>query len=180
MSIGVLIPLALFFAMGVVVVALLWRLIVVGGEARRTTQQGRAAADLAHRADISLTELCAIIDDLRRRRTGPEDGASSLGAAADGLRRYILEAEAISRKGPAPEAGATLTAEIVRAQRAVDLIEHGRVLMMDRSLDRIGEGETAVKRGYLNLVHAREAIRAQGEEITRHVNGDLGKWSQRG
>jgi hypothetical protein len=55
--------------------------------------------------------------------------------------------------------------EIERAQRAVELIEYGRKLMLDRLPERISEGETSVKRGYLNLLHARESIRARAEEI---------------
>ena len=31
--------------------------------------------------------------------------------------------------------------------------------------DGLAEGETSVKRGYLNMLHARDAIRARGEAI---------------
>jgi len=180
MSVDTLAPLVVSFAMGVVAVYVVWRVLIVGGELRRSAQQDKAPADLAHRADASLTELCAIVDDLRRRKSAPESGAPSLHASADALRRYAEEAEAIARRNPGHEAGATLVAEIERAQRAVDLIEHGRQLMLDRAVERIGEGETAVKRGYLNLVHAREAIRARGQQITREADGDSGTWSRGG
>jgi hypothetical protein len=60
---------------------------------------------------------------------------------------------------------AGLEAEVERALRAVELIEHGRQLILDPSGERVSEGETSVKRGYLNLLHAREAIKSRGEEI---------------
>jgi hypothetical protein len=180
MTEGVLLPLAVFFTMAVVVAWVLWRVMVVGGEARRNTQQARAAMDLAHRAETSLGELAAIIDDLRRRKTGPETGEASMRAAVDGLRLYVQEAEAIARRGSDQRGVVGLAVEIERAQRAVDLIEHGRQMMLDVTTDHTGEGETSVKRGYLNLVHAREAIRTRGEEIAREAEGDLSRYSRRG
>jgi hypothetical protein len=178
MTVGVLVPLIVFFAMGVVVVYVLWRVMVVGGELRRTAQQGRAAADIAHRAVTSLSELCEIIDDLRRGKSGPESGAPSLRASTEALRRYTQEAQAIDRRGPDDKLGTGLVAEIERAQRAVALVEHGRQLMLDRAVDRISEGETSIKRGYLNLVHAREAIRARGEQLAREAGSDGGRWAR--
>jgi tRNA U55 pseudouridine synthase TruB len=180
MSAGVLVPLIVFFAMGVVVALLIWRVMVVGGELRRGAQQDRAAADIARRAVTSLSELCAIVDDLRRRKSGPESGAPSLRASTDALRRYAQEAEAIARKGPGHDAGTSLVAEIERAQRAVALIEHGRQMMLDRAIDHIGEGETSIKRGYLNLIHAKEAIRTRGEQFAREASGETGGSARRG
>jgi len=130
----------------------------------RDAQYGRAAVSVARRADLSLAELCDVVDDLRRRRAVPEASAASLRASADALRRYSLESDAVDRHIPHAD-GTGLRAEIERAQRAVDLIEHGRQLMARSGHGWSGEGETAVKRGYLNLVHAREAIRARGDEM---------------
>ena len=164
MSTEVLLPLVVFFALGVPILLLLWRVFVVGGELRRYAQEGRAAVDLARRADTSLAELSAVIDGLRRRRIEPDASEASLRASAEALRRYAQEAEIIDRRGVQPGSGG-MHPEIVRAQRAVELVEYGRVLMLDHLPDRISEGETSVKRGYLNLLHAREAIRARAEEI---------------
>lgn len=180
MSVGVLLPLVAFFVMGVVVVAALWRVIVVGGELRRDEQQGRAAADIARRAEASLAELSAIVDELRRRRSTPESAEPSLRASADALRQYAKEAGAIARNEPGPEVGTSLVAEIERARRAVDLVEHGRQMMLEESVDDLGEGETEVKRGYLNLLHAKDAIRARGQQIARETSGDADGWSRRG
>jgi hypothetical protein len=162
-STSVLLPLLIFAALGLPIFALVWRVFVVGGELRRDAQQGRAAKDISRRADTSLGELSDIVDDLRHRRAGPEVSGPSLQACALALRRYAVEAESVDKHTPHAE-GAGLVAEIERAQRAVDLIEYGRQVMLDPSGDA-SEGETSIKRGYLNLLHAREAIRAKGDEL---------------
>jgi hypothetical protein len=165
----VVVPLVIFFIMGVLVVYLIWRVVVVGGEVRRDAAVNKAAIDLAHRVDTSLTELAALVDEVRRRKSPPETTEASLQAAADALSHYEMEAEPMAKHKSASGAIATMAAEIERAHRAVDLIEHGRSLMADMSEDHFGEGETSVKRGYLNLVHAREAIRACGQQIASDI-----------
>ena len=164
-AVRVVVPLVIFFVMGILVLYLLWRVVVVGGEVRRDAQVNKAAADLAHRVDTSLTELAALVDDVRHRKSPPDATQASLHAAADAMSMYAREAEPMAHHRAASSGVASLAVEIDRAQRAVDLIEHGRALMADQSIEHIGEGETAVKRGYLNLVHAREAIRACGQQI---------------
>jgi len=98
LSSEVIVPLAIFFALGVPIFLLLWRVFVVGGELRRDAQHGRAAADLARRADVSLTELAELVDDLRRRRAGPEISGPSLRASTDALHRYAQEAAAVDKQ----------------------------------------------------------------------------------
>lgn len=164
MSSDVLLPLAIFFVLGLPIAVLLWRVLVVGGELRREAQSGRSAIELARRADISLAELADVVDDLRRHKAPPEACGPSLAASAEALRRYALEAAAVDRRvahGP----GAGLVDEIGRAQRAVELIEYGRGLMLDTRGDATAEGETSVKRGYINLLHARDAIRGRAQEM---------------
>jgi hypothetical protein len=160
----VLLPLLVFAALALPIFAIVWRVFVVGGELRRDAQVGRAAKDVARRADISLGEVAVVVDDLRRRKAGPEASAASLAASAEALRRYALEAEIVDKHVPHGD-DAGMKAEIERALRAIELIEHGRELMLDTAVDHIGEGETAVKRGYLNLLHARDAIKVKGDEI---------------
>jgi hypothetical protein len=168
LSPDVLLPIVVFFALGVPIVVLLWRIFVVGGQIRREAQLGRAAVDIARRAEISITELAAVVDDLRRRKAAPDAVAGSLRAFGDALKRYAQEAEAIDRRLPNVAADG-LKVEIERAERAVELIDHGTALMAEISADRNGEGETSVKRGYLNLLHAREAIKDRAQAIADAV-----------
>jgi hypothetical protein len=164
LSSDVLLPVAITFALGVPIVVVLWRVLVVGGDLRRDAQFGRMALDIVHRTDISLHELSVVVDDLRRRKADPIAIESSIHASIDALRRYAQEATVVDKHVTAAETEG-LRPEIERAQRAVELIEHGRRLMLDGTADGLAEGETSVKRGYLNMLHARDAIRARGEAI---------------
>ena len=164
MSSDVLLPLAVAFALGAPIVLVLWRVFVVSGDLRRDAQLGRMAVDIVRRTDLSLDELSLVVDDLRRSKADPEATEASIRACAEALRRYAREAALVDKDVAAREGGG-LKAEVERAQRAVELIEHGRQLMLDGRVEGVTEGETCVKRGYLNLLHAREAIRAKGEAI---------------
>lgn len=183
MSPDVLLPIVVFFALGVPIVVLLWRIFVVGGRIRRDVQHGRTALDIARRVDISLTELAGVVDELRRRKAGPDASAASLQASADALKRYAQEAEAVDKRCPDGDP-AGLKVEIERAQRAVELISHGTTLMADASGEHVFEGETSVKRGYLNLLHAREAIKERAQAIADaatapHVPAQKGRYRGR-
>jgi hypothetical protein len=172
-----------FFALGVPIVLLLWRIFVVGGQIRREAQIGRNALDIARRADISISELAVVVDDLRRRKAGPDAVAGRLQTSADALKRYAQEAEAVDKR-LATSGGAGLRVEIERAERAVELISHGRTLMADPSGFGASEGETSVKRGYLNLLHARDAIKERAGAIAEaatapRVSADKGRRSGR-
>jgi hypothetical protein len=165
MSSSVLLPLIVFFALAVPVCLLLWRVFVVGGELRRNAGHGRAALDIARRVDASLAELAVEIDQLRRRKSPPEAGGERLQNSAEALRGYAREAEQVDKHVLRTDGAPTLVSEIGRAQRAVDLIEYGRTLMLDPKDERHAEGETSVKRGYLSLLHAREAVNTRAREI---------------
>jgi hypothetical protein len=165
MSSSVLLPLIVFFALALPILFLLWRVFVVGGELRRDAAYGRAALDIARRVDVSLTELGEVIDELRRRKANPEASVDNLRAATEALRQYAREAEQVDRHTLRAAGSPTLAPEIERAQRAVDLIEHGRTLMLNPKEEGHGEGETSVKRGYLNLLHARDAVKSRAREI---------------
>ena len=52
-----------------------------------------------------------------------------------------------------------IVAEVGRAGRAIEMIEHGCNLLLSMSGPAAElEAQTSIKRGYLNLIHAREAI----------------------
>jgi hypothetical protein len=167
---SVLMPLIVFFALAVPICLLLWRVFWVGGELRRDAARGRAAVDLAHRADVSLAELAELVDDLRRHKAKPEDVADGISAAADSLVVYARDAEEVDKHVAGEDGAPALAPEVERAQRAVALIEHGRELMVDPHGEGYGEGESSVKRGYLNLLHARDAINATAREIAEALS----------
>jgi hypothetical protein len=77
--------------------------------------------------------------------------AETAGFAADG--RQLRP----PREGAGIAAG--IVAELDRAGRAIEMIDHGcRLVEMGVRRELDPEAQTAIKRGYLNLLHAREAI----------------------
>ncbi len=119
----------------------------------------RAVEDLAARVDASLGGAAGRIDAVRRRQVGPETIGETLAAATDAVERYAEEARSLRGPLAARKIRADLVAELERAGRALGMVEHGASIMAAaRRGSRELEAQTSIKRGYLNLLHAREAI----------------------
>ncbi|HEX5590848.1 MAG TPA: hypothetical protein VFX65_11215 [Candidatus Limnocylindrales bacterium] len=120
--------------------------------------------DLARRVETSLGEVSVLIDGVRRRDVEPETISPSLAAARDAVERYVDEARSLAAPTIAARHRDAIVHELERAGRALELVEHGCVLYgTGRRLERGTEADIAVKRGYLNLVHARESIVEQAK-----------------
>jgi hypothetical protein len=129
-------------------------------ETRELETFRRTAADLAARVDTSLDGVAGRIDGVRRRTLAAQDIADNIAAASDAVERYTAEARALPGPTVAAEIREALITELERAGRALQMVEHGCTIL---SSARVGgrelEAQTAIKRGYLNVLHAREAIR---------------------
>jgi hypothetical protein len=96
---------------------------------------------------------------VRRGQLAADAIPPTIEAATDAVTRYADEARALK----APPAGEpirdAIIEELERSKRALGMVEHGaKILAQARRRGRELEAQTSVKRGYLNLVHAREAI----------------------
>jgi len=158
----------------VALVAFLLVAILVAFGARRTgsilsrTREAEGfrgeIGDLARRVEKSLGDVSVVIDGVRRRDIEPDTISPSLDAARDAVDRYADEARALAAPAIARPHRDAIVHELERAGRALDLVAHGCVLYgTGRRLERGTEADTAVKRGYLNLVHARESIIEQAK-----------------
>ena len=115
--------------------------------------------DLARRVEVSLSAVSDRIDIVRRGAAPAETIGPNLGAALDAVERYAAEARTLHGPREASRARAGLIAEVERAGRALQMVEHGVAVRARGRRGEAGpEAETAIKRGYLNLLHAREAI----------------------
>jgi hypothetical protein len=115
--------------------------------------------DLARRVETSLGDVSVLIDGVRRRDTEPDTISASLAAARDAVERYAEEARELPAPTIAQPHRDAIVHELERAGRALELVAHGCILYgTGRRLERGTEADTAVKRGYLNLIHARESI----------------------
>lgn len=175
-----LIPLAIFVALlGVFGLLLrrIWHLIV---ESRQLVAFRRAVRDLAARIDQTLDAIVVQVDRVRRHQVDVASVTQGLDQALEGLVR--LGEEARNLEGPAVTAGArsAFIAEIDRAERALQMVEHGcAILATPGGSYRQVEAETAIKRGYLNVVHAREALARHAADIEAARPAEELRWLSR-
>ena len=155
----VLLPVAAAAALAFGVLVVLRRAGRIVARTREVEHFRSGVRELTTRIDQSLEGAVSRIDAMRRGQLGAEALPPTIAAATDAVERYADEARAV--KGP--KAGEPIRDAIVedleRAGRALAMVDHGAtILAQARRRGRELEAQTAVKRGYLNLVHAREAI----------------------
>jgi hypothetical protein len=155
-----------FVALALAVAIFTRRASRVLGETREAESFRRAIADLAQRAERSLAGVSERIDALRRHQIVPPEIGPNLSAALDAGTRYRDEARGLR----SPEAFAAVQAAIVeeleRAQRALELVAHGcEVLGEGRPRGHELEAQTSIKRGYLNILHARESLARHATDV---------------
>lgn len=161
MTPGILIPAAASVALVVLFALVLRRTGRVIADTREAEGFRRAARDLATRVDISLGGIGARIDAVRRHQVPPTGIDEDLEAALDAVARYAAEADGLGGPTSAGPIREGLRSELERAERALEMVRHGcGILATSRGVGRDTEAETSLKRGYLNLLHAREAIAA--------------------
>lgn len=159
MPLPIIAPLVIF-----VVLAVLFGILI-----RRASQLLRATrdadlfriglTDLAGRVDRSLGGVVEVVDAVRRHQRDASTIADNLTAAIDAMARYGDEAATLGLAAHGPDRRPDLIRELDRAGRALEMIAHGCELMVTatRANGEL-EAQTSIKRGYLNLIHAREAI----------------------
>ncbi len=95
---------------------------------------------------------------------------------SSGLRELVTEAQAVIDELTGETAGlaapeglapvvAALTGDLERAGRAVMLVEHGLAMLTNTSIGRDLEAQTSLKRGALNLRHARDAFAERARKV---------------
>lgn len=169
LELSVLLPVAAFVALALGVLIVLRRAGRIVARTRETEHFRSAVRDLTTRIDQSLEGAIGRIDGVRRGRLGADVIPPTIEAATDAVERYADEARALKGPPAGVEIREAIVEELARAGRALAMVEHGaKILAQARRRGRELEAQTAVKRGYLNLVHAREAIvrhAAAAEEI---------------
>lgn len=164
----VLLPLGAFVVVALVTVAVGRRFARALTETREAYLFRRRVADLAARIDASLAGAVERVDQVRRHEIEAAEIEATIEAARDAVRRYAAEADALGGPAAVVVYRRALVQALERAERALDFVEHGCAILAAGSRGgRTLEGETSIKRGYLNLVHAREAITRHAAEALR-------------
>ena len=170
-------PLVLAALVVLLVVAFVWRASRALARTREVEAFQRHAADLSERLDTTLRELADRVDAVRRHTITPPEIEPMVAEATESLDRYLAEADAIAAPAELVPTRDLIRADIERAQRAVEMIRHGCELADDRA-GRRGEleAQTAIKRGYLNLLHAREESREHLDDLAAAREAGSRKW----
>jgi len=157
------VALLLSVALGLALAAGAWILLsrtgIVAAESRDASTGRASIASVATRAEASLADIAARIDQVRRGQVEASELADPLPVAQAEVAELVDDARSIRAPAGLDRIRNEIVAELERAGRALDMVEHGRTIMLAARLrGRELEAQTAVKRGYLNLLHAREAI----------------------
>jgi hypothetical protein len=173
MELAVLLPIAAFIALAAGLAVVLRGTGRIVARTRELEQFRAGVRDLATRVDVSLGGAAGEIDAVRRRQIGPETIGDTIDAAADAITRYADEAKALRGPRKAQRIRSDLVAELERARRALEMVEHGTsIMVLARRGPRELEAQTSIKRGYLNLIHAREAFARHALEAQSMVTDE--------
>lgn len=132
----------------------------------------RGVTGIGARLTATVDPMVARLDELRRLTGDPQGLAEDAGPTLATLEGLATEARAL--RAPAPLVGRliAIVAELDRAARAADLVDHGlKTLLTGRGLSQ--EALTSLKRGALNLRHARDAVARLCAEISRLSPAEL-------
>jgi hypothetical protein len=159
MPIVVIAPLVLFVALAGVFAVLIRRASRLLRLTREADLFRLGISDLAARVDRSLAGVVELVDAVRRHQRDASTIEDNLTAAMEAMALYGDEAAALGVPTSGPDRRADLVHELDRAGRALEMVAHGCTLMANASRPNAElEAQTSIKRGYLNLIHAREAI----------------------
>lgn len=159
LELTVLLPVAAFVALALGVLVVLRRAGRIVARTREVEGFRSSVRDLTGRIDQSLDGATGRIDAVRRGQLGADTIGPTIEAATDAVARYADEARALKGPAAAVPIREAIVEDLERAERALGMVDHGaKILAQVRRRGREVEAQTSIKRGYLNLVHAREAI----------------------
>ncbi len=158
-----IVPIALFMLLAFVLAMFFRRGVRTAGDWRADAHFRSQISDIARYADAALGELLPLADEVRRRRAEGELLLPEIEKATTVIQQCLDATATIDVDPLRAPVRAALVRDLERADRAIELIRHGATIL-GSATHRHSEGETSVKRGYLNLLHAREGIRARVAE----------------
>jgi hypothetical protein len=150
--------LALLVVLGALFVATFRRMSVLVARTRDLERFQKETAALDGRFAAVAEPLVRALDEARRHAGDPDALRAGLPAAQAELAGLVTDARTLSVPTGLDPIAAVLREELDRAVRAAALVEHGLGSMSTASIGRDLEAQTSLKRGALNLRHAREAF----------------------
>jgi len=170
---AIVLPLVAFALLAVLFALFLRRAGRLIAATRDVERFRRQIADLAARSETSLAEICARVDAVRRGQVAAPAVGDDITASLEAVDKYAEEGRALHPPKDGGRIRDEIVAELERAKRALEMIEHGvSIQAQARSGGREIEAQTAIKRGYLNVLHAREAIARHAADAATLVPAD--------
>jgi hypothetical protein len=117
----------------------------------------RAIADLDASLGTVVDPLVTQLDEIRRRAGDPVSLSRGLDAIQGHLRELVGRGRELRPPRALAEDATAMLAELDRASRAADLLEHGLDALLAHRGHRELEAQTSLKRAALNLRNARGA-----------------------
>jgi hypothetical protein len=158
-TLGIVLPLVLLALLVFVLVMLARRAARALAVARAATAFQQQVTGLSGRLTPVIEELVRRVDAVRRHQLPPEEIREVLTEARE---TFESEREALGT-WQLPDGFTALVGDVAedleRLSRAVETIDFGTQLVVaGSSRHRELEAQTAIKRGYLNLIHARQSF----------------------
>ena len=174
---GVVLPLVLAALLLALLVLFAQRASRALARTREVAGFQREASELAERIDETLGALVPRIDSVRRHQLQAHEVEGELNESLEALSGYLEQARAIRTPPELSETRDFIAHEIERAVRAVEMIHHG-VSLAAASQGRRGEleAQTSIKRGFLGLLHAREAVAEHAADLAAARDAATRKW----
>ena len=165
LPLAALLWLAMLVALGALFVITFRRMSTLTTRTRDLETFQEAVDSLDRRFGAAALPLLRGLDEARRH-AGDTVGLSGQVAAAQSIIDELTgETPALAPpEGLAPVVAA-MTGDLERAERAVLLVEHGLGMMTNTSMGRDLEAQTSLKRGALNLRHARDAFAERARTV---------------
>jgi len=168
---AIVLPIIAFLALATAFAVILRRAGRLLAATRDVERFRRQVGDLGERIETSLGEISRRVDALRRGQLDAAAISDDLTASLDAVGRYADEARALQPPVDAVRIRTGLISELERASRAIGMIEHGCSIQISARAGARGlEAQTAIKRGYLNLLHARQSFQDHAATVVERAD----------
>ncbi|HEY6569285.1 MAG TPA: hypothetical protein VIZ22_03300 [Candidatus Limnocylindrales bacterium] len=133
----------------------------------------RAIADLDASLGTVVDPLVTQLDEIRRRAGDPVSLSRGLDAIQGHLRELVGRGRELRPPRALADDATAMLAELDRASRATDLLEHGLDALLAHRGHRELEAQTSLKRAALNLRNARGAAASIARRVAAVRPADL-------
>ena len=167
--VGLLVVLFLLFLLT------LRRLSVLIARTRDLERVQRSVDSIDLRFAAAIEPLVGRLDEIRRRSGDPLVLSRELEPARGMLQDLAAETRKLRVPGLLAGQAAILVQELDRAVRATELVGHGMDALLAGRGNRELEAQTSLKRGALNLRHARDAFGRAAVEVAAVRPSDVAR-----